>query len=103
MLGLLSRGEFSRRLDEELSNVVDAFDTMAADSGKAEITVKITLKYELGRIDIDPSVKVKLPETARFMKTPFWAVDGALSVEHPNQIDMFPGPRSRDEREEESA
>lgn len=89
MLGLLSRGDFSRRLDEELSAAVEALETMPADKGKAEITVKVVLNYELGRIDVDPSVKVKLPETAKFMKTPFWTHDGALSIEHPNQIDMF--------------
>lgn len=92
MLGLLSRGEFSRRLDQELTNAVEALESMPADKGKAVITVAITLNYELGRIDIDPGFKVKLPDTARFMKTPFWAIDGALSVEHPNQIDMFPRP-----------
>lgn len=102
MLGLLSRGEFSRRLDEELSNAVEALEEMPADKGKAVITVQVVLNYELGRIDVDPSVKVKLPETARFMKTPFWALDGQLSVEHPNQIDMFPGPRRQAEAGDEA-
>ena len=107
LLGLLSRGDFSRRLDEELSLAVEALEAMPADKGKAEITVKIVLNYELGRIDVDPSVKVKLPETAKFMKTPFWSVDGALSIEHPNQIDMFSAravtTERRDEDEAESA
>ena len=89
MLGLLSRGEFSRRLDLELTNVVDALEQMPADKGKAVVTVQITFNYELGRVDIDPTVKVKLPETAKFMKTPFWTHEGQLSLEHPNQIDMF--------------
>jgi len=92
-LGLLSRGDFSRRLDEELSKVLDALETMTADSGKASIAVKIDFKYELGRIDINPTFKVTLPEHDRFMKTPFWIVDGALSVQHPSQADMF-GPRT---------
>lgn len=89
MLGLLSRGDFSRKLDEELTTAIEALETMPADSGKAKITVEIEFKYELGRIDISPVVKTKLPETARFMKTPFWAVEGSLSVQHPSQIDMF--------------
>lgn len=89
MLGLLSRGDFSAKLDEELANAVEALEAMPADKGKAEITIKVVLNYELGRIDVDPSVKVKLPETAKFMRTPFWTHDGALSIEHPNQIDMF--------------
>lgn len=93
MLGLLSRGDFSRKLDEEMNNCLEALEAMPADKGKAEMTIKVIFNYELGRIDVDPKVTVKLPETAKFMKTPFWSLDGALSVEHPNQIDMFKAPR----------
>jgi hypothetical protein len=95
MIGLVSRGDFSRHLDEKLSEALEALEQCPADKCKAEITVKVTLDYELGRIDIKPEVKVKLPDTAKFVKTPFWVVDGHLSVEHPNQIDMFP-PRRRE-------
>lgn len=103
MLGLLSRGEFSRHLDEKLSDALAALEDSPADKCRAEVTVKIVFDYELGRIDIKPECKVKLPDTARFMKTPFWTIDGALSVEHPNQIDMFPRTAaSRDERDDEA-
>lgn len=93
MLGLLSRGDFSRRLDEELTSVIDALESLPGDSGKAKITVDVEFIFELGRIDIKPTFKTKLPETAKFMKTPFWAIEGALSVEHPSQIDMFTAAR----------
>ncbi|WP_428413070.1 hypothetical protein [Pararhizobium sp.] len=101
MLGLLSRGEFAVKLDEAMSEAIDALEIMPDDVGKAEINVKVVLRYELGRIDIDPKFTVKLPETNRFMKTPFWAHDGALSLEHPNQIDMFAGPRKVDAEDAE--
>ncbi|WAX93171.1 hypothetical protein N7E70_015850 [Aminobacter sp. NyZ550] len=102
MLGLLSRGDFSRKLDEEMTAAIDALEAMPGDKGKAVMTVSITFNYELGRIDIDPAVKVKLPDTARFMKTPFWTIDGALSVEHPNQINMFaPAAVNRHERDDD--
>lgn len=93
MLGLVSRGDFSRHLDEKLNEALEALEQCPADKCKAEITVKVVLDYELGRIDVKPEVKVKLPDTAKFVKTPFWVVDGHLSVEHPNQIDMFGAPR----------
>lgn len=101
MIGLLSRGDFSRHLDKQLNEAIEALEACPADKCKAELTVKVTLDFELGRIDIKAESKVKLPETAKFMKTPFWAIDGQLSLEHPNQIDMFP-PRgaSREERQE---
>lgn len=89
MLGLTSRGDFSRHLDAEMEKCLLALEEMPADKGKAEMTIKVAFNYELGRIDIDTSVKTKLPETAKFVKTPFWVIDGQLSVEHPSQVDMF--------------
>lgn len=89
MLGLISRGDFSRHLDGQMSECIDALEAMPADKGRAVMTVTIEFNYELGRIDVDAKVKTKLPETAKFMKTPFWVHSGQLSVEHPNQIDMF--------------
>ncbi|MBX3751932.1 MAG: hypothetical protein KF897_17775 [Opitutaceae bacterium] len=103
MLGLVSSGSFSRHLDERLAEAIDALEQCPADKCKASITVTVTLDYELGRIDIKPEVKVKLPDTAKFVKTPFWAIDGQLSLEHPNQIDMFPPRQARAEAEAESA
>ncbi len=93
MIGLLSRGDFDRKLNEEMAKCICALEDMPADKGTATMTVTIKLNYELGRIDIDPTVKTKLPETAKFMKTPFWALDGELSLEHPNQINMFAEPK----------
>jgi hypothetical protein len=103
MLGLLSRGDFSRHLDEKMNEAIAAVEACPADKCKAEITVKITFDYELGRIDVKGEVKTKLPDTAKFMKTPFWALDGQLSVEHPSQIDMFStrAVGNRQEREDE--
>lgn len=104
MIGLMSRGDFSRHLDEKLGEALTALEACPADKCKAEITVKVTLEYELGRIDLKGEAKSKLPETAKFMKTPFWVVDGQLSLEHPNQIDMFPAAaRRRDDDERETA
>lgn len=103
MIGLLSRGDFSKHLDQQMTEAVDALEACPADKCKAEITVKITLEYELGRIDIKAESKAKLPETVKFMKTPFWAIDGMLSVEHPNQIDMFPARAAQQERDDAEA
>ncbi|RUM97895.1 hypothetical protein EET67_09760 [Pseudaminobacter arsenicus] len=103
MLGLLSRGDFSNHCDKLLTEAIDALEECPADKCKAEITVKITLDYELGRVDIKAEAKSKLPETVKFMKTPFWTIDGMLSVEHPNQIDMFPARSAREPESDEAA
>ncbi|WP_435656124.1 hypothetical protein [Brucella pituitosa] len=99
MLGLLSRGDFTRKCDEEMEKIVQALEEMPGDKGKATLTLTIDFNYELGRIDIDPKLKVKLPESAKFMKTPFWTYDGALTLEHPNQIDMFVRPAASEAAE----
>lgn len=93
MLGLISGGAFKRHLDEQLAEVLIALEDAPSDKCKAEITVKVVFDFELGRIDIKPESKMKLPETAKFIKTPFWIHEGELSVQHPNQIDMF-NPRA---------
>jgi len=103
MMGLLSRGDFSRHCDQLMNEAIDALEASPADKCKAEITIKVTLEYELGRIDIKADAKSKLPDTVKFMKTPFWAIDGQLSVEHPNQIDMFPARTASQEPDDEAA
>lgn len=90
MLGWVSRGEFSRHLDQQMTDCLTALEQMPGEKGKAKITIDVIFNYELGRVDVDVASKVKLPETAKFVRTPFWAIDGALSLEHPNQSDMFP-------------
>ena len=102
MLGLVSRGDYSRHCDKLMTEALEALEACPADKCKAELTLKITFEYELGRIDIKAEAKSKLPETVKFMKTPFWVVDGQLSVEHPNQIDMFPAPRAAAERDDDA-
>src|SRR5690606_26291275 len=87
--------------DNLLNEAIDALEASPADKCKAEITVKITLDYELGRVDIKADAKSKLPDIVKFMKTPFWTIDGQLSVEHPNQIDMFRAPRAAASRGDE--
>lgn len=103
MMGLLSRGDFSLHCDQLMNEAIDALEASPADKCKAEITIKVTLEYELGRIDIKADAKSKLPDTVKFMKTPFWAIDGQLSVEHPNQIDMFPARSANREPGDEAA
>lgn len=93
MLGLVSRGELARALDEDMESVITTLEGMPDGIGKAKITIEVEFIAELGRMDIKANFKTKLPETRKFVKTPFWSIEGALSVQHPQQIDMFSGPR----------
>lgn len=93
LIGLLNRGRFAEKCDDCLEQVMAALKDMPGEKGKAKITVEVTVAMDGGLMNVVPVVKAKLPETGTFSATPFWEADGALSVEHPNQTDMF-GPRS---------
>ena len=92
MLGLLDRGEFEAKCDEHLAHALQTLEALPKGSGKAAITVTINVAYDSGRLDIHPVIKSKLPEEEGFGRTPFWSHDGALSTQHPSQIDLFATP-----------
>lgn len=96
LIGLLNRGRFVEKCNEELERVMMALEDLPEQKGKAKITLEITIARQQELVNITPVVKAKLPESGAFSATPFWESDGALSVEHPNQRDMFAGPRKAD-------
>lgn len=97
-LTINSRGRFRDKVDAELLRVIEALEAHPDDRAKAQLTVVFDMTYLNGRLDIKPSVRAKLPEDKGFPATPFWIVDGALSLEHPSQTDMFDGPRDAESR-----
>lgn len=102
MLGLLSRGRFVEKCDEHLAKAMEELEALPTEKGSATITLTVTINFESGRLDIKPAIKSKLPEEKGFNGTPFWAANGALSVQHPSQTDMFLRD-SGDLRERETA
>lgn len=96
VIGMLAKGKFAECIDGHLEEALRTLGDLPAEKGRATITITLDLAYEGGRLDVKPSVKSKLPEEG-FRSTPFWATgDNHLSVEHPNQADMFAGPRDPD-------
>lgn len=100
---LLNRGRFLEKADEHLAKAIEALEELPEQKGVAKINIELSLSYVEGRLDVKPSVKSKLPEEKGFSGTPFWTIDGALSVQHPSQADMFPGPREVPPRKSETA
>lgn len=98
MVNILNRGRFTEKLDEHLTKACETLEALPGESGKATLTVAITLVYESGRYEIRPSVKTKLPEEKAFAGTTFFALEGGLSLQHPSQSDMFAGPRDVSDR-----
>lgn len=89
-LGLLNRGRFVERCDEHLTEAIAALEALPDGKGTATVTITLKVVQDGDRQTISPSVKSKLPEEKDFPGTVFWVVDGALSLQHPSQIDMFP-------------
>lgn len=88
ILGLLDR-DFEPKLDTAVRELVESLVDLPTEKGKGSITVTLDFEYEKGMFNLLPNVKVKLPEGQKFRRTPFWAHEGALSTQHPSQIDMF--------------
>lgn len=93
LLALLNRGKFSEAVNAQLQEALSTLEAIPAEKGKAEIIISLKIDYQGGFLNITPSVKSKLPEEG-FPASPFWIVDGQLSVQHPNQVEMFGGPRA---------
>ncbi len=102
MLELLNRGRFIEKCDSDLEEALIALQALPNEKGVVTINLTIQLLYENGRLEVKPSIKSKLPEGKAFSGTPFWTHEGALSVQHPSQIDLFAGPREMPEREANS-
>jgi hypothetical protein len=88
IVGLLDR-DFEPKLDTAVRELVESLVDLPTEKGKGSITVTLDFEYEKGMFNLLPNVKVKLPEGQKFRRTPFWAHEGALSTQHPSQIDMF--------------
>ena len=89
MLGLMNRGRLEEKIDAELQKALETLEATPQQKGKAKITLEITLDYDGGNISLSPRVRSKLPDEPDLPATNLWVVDGALSVQHPSQTDMF--------------
>lgn len=88
IIGLVDR-DFEPKIDTGVRELVEQLVALPTEKGKGSITVTLNFEYEKGMFNVLPDVKVKLPEGQKFRRTPFWSHEGALSTQHPSQIDMF--------------
>lgn len=87
-LGLLDRGSFVKKCNDALAETLSTLESQPSEKGKASITVTLDFAFDKGMLQITPSIKNKLPEADRSGATIFWAHEGALSTQHPSQIDI---------------
>ena len=92
IIGMLERGDLAAALTEELSKVVEACREAAGPKTKAkgQVTLKIEIEVEGVQITLTGDIGSKTPKAPRAGSIYFLAPDGAISTEHPQQMDMFP-------------
>ncbi|WP_430254314.1 hypothetical protein [Neorhizobium sp. DAR64872/K0K18] len=101
LMGMLEGGELNDEASGQLAEVLQKLYELSNDrpktSFKGEINIKIKLAVKDGMVEIDAELAPpKLPKLPRKTSV-YWVVDGGrLSTEHPQQNDMFGGPREVD-------
>lgn len=88
LLGLCDRGQFEQDCNVALSEAIETLQAQAGAKGKAKLTVELELAFDKGMLQITPALKSKLPESKGYGGTVLWAHEGALSTQHPSQMDI---------------
>lgn len=97
LIGMLGNGELNEELTRVSEETFAELLEMSNDNPKAKhkgsITLTLNLEAASGMITIMPKIDTKTPERPR-RSTVYWITEGGkLSTEHPQQHDMFSGPR----------
>lgn len=92
IMAALERGELSRDFTDAVGKVCEALES--AEEGAASITIKLKFKSKNEVVSIRSSITTSLPEKKR-RETMLFLSDGHLSLQHPDQIDIFSGGGER--------
>lgn len=94
IIGMIERGDLNADLSKVICDVLTQLQDQASEKRKVKGEVKLTLKFEVqGKsVEIEPTIDFKVPKPVR-AKSIYFVTEGALSLDHPNQEDMFRGPR----------
>ncbi|GAN49212.1 hypothetical protein ME121_3237 [Methylobacterium sp. ME121] len=95
ILGALERGDLSKDLAQSIRNVLQAL--VDADGGKGGVTLKLKITAKGEMVSFKADIVEQLPPKERRTSTFFVTGDGRLSLQHPDQVEMFrSGDRRRD-------
>lgn len=100
ILGALEGGDLARELSNQITGALAQLKEQAGNRPKNKVKGKVALvldlEVEAGAATITGNIETKLPKPARGSSF-FWVLDdGALSTEHPQQMNFFSGPRAAD-------
>ncbi|CDZ43061.1 hypothetical protein F4V91_08115 [Neorhizobium galegae] len=101
LIGMLESGELNQEMSTKLSETLEKLLELSDDrpnvTYKGGVSLKLNLSVKNGMVEINaeipPPTLPKLPRKS----TVYWLIEGGqLSTEHPQQHDMFGGPREID-------
>lgn len=99
IIGALEGGEFAADLSTAITESLAKLKEMAGNrpkakvKGKGKVKVAFHLTVEQGTVTIETDIVPELPKKPRGSSFYWVTDDGSLSPEHPQQTDMFSGPR----------
>lgn len=97
IVGMLEGGEVASALGREITETLAALKEHCGGRPKVKAKGKVTLVFDLevegSSATITADVSSKRPKPVRGASFYWVTDDGALSTEHPQQINMFGGPR----------
>ncbi len=101
LLGMLESGELNQEFSEKLTGVLEKLLDLSNErpnvTYKGAVSLVLNLQVKNGMVEINAEIPPpKLPKLPR-KSSVYWVIEGGrLSTEHPQQHDMFPGPREID-------
>lgn len=93
IIGALEKGDLSKDFNAAIRNVLQALHDADGGTGGVTLKLKITAKGEM--VTIKAGIEEKLPPKDRRSSSFFITGDGRLSLQHPDQVDMFKAPERR--------
>lgn len=104
IIGMLEGGELAAAYSAEITKALADMKELAGSNPKLSVKGKVSLHlgFEVcaGTVEVRAEIVAKVPKPSRG-KSFYWLMDdGSFSTEHPQQSDMFAGPRefTRDPR-----
>lgn len=95
IVGMVEDGEIANEFTAELTRMLATLKEHAGPKGKAKgsVTLKIEADVDGGMVSLAGDVATKVPKKKRGSSMYWLLDDGSLSTEHPQQMNMFAGPR----------
>ena len=102
IIGMLEGGELAAALSDDITETLAKLKGLSGDRPKNKVKGKVTLTLEFevenGAVTVLAGIDTKVPKAPRGQSFYWLTDDGALSTEHPQQTDMFSGPRDTSRR-----